>query len=52
MLEKKLWNTITGDGLKSIPNAARGYEQRITVPEFTFWGHLGGTDTHWQHHKN
>jgi 7-cyano-7-deazaguanine reductase len=135
MSEKKLWNSINGEGLKSIPNAAKGYEQRISIPEFTFlgvhnqpdfgnitlwfygrdktielksfkeylfqyrdtiisyeraldvmykhlmaayeperirieiefrprggisskmtvdsdWGHLGGTDSHWQHHKN
>jgi 7-cyano-7-deazaguanine reductase len=132
---KKIWNTISGSALQSITNAARGYEQRITIPEFTFlgvhdqpdfgniviwfygdnktielkslkqylfqyrdtiisyervldvmykhlitayepqririeiefrprggissrmtvdsdWGHLGGTDTHWQHHKD
>ena len=35
---KKLWNTISGDALKSLPNAAAGYEQRITIPEFTFLG--------------
>lgn len=132
---KKIWNTISGSQLQSIPNAAKGYEQCITIPEFTFlgvhdqpdfgsiviwfygdsktielkslkqylfqyrdtiisyeraidvmykhlidayepqririeiefrprggissrmtvdsdWGHLGGTDTHWQHHKD
>lgn len=135
MMTKKLWNTINSALLKSLPNAAKGYEQRITIPEFTFlgvenqpdfgnitlwfygrnktielkslknylfqyrdtiisyercldviykhlmaayepdrlrieiefrprggisscmtvdsdWGHLGGTDSHWQHHKN
>ena len=35
---KKLWETIDQSLLKSLPNAARGYEQRITVPEFTFLG--------------
>jgi len=38
MTEKKLWNTIDGSILKSLPNAARGYEQKITIPEFTFLG--------------
>lgn len=37
-MEKKLWDTIDGSLLKSLPNAARGYEQRVTVPEFTFLG--------------
>ena len=35
---KKLWETIDQSLLKSLPNAARGYEQRITIPEFTFLG--------------
>ena len=35
---KKLWDTIDFTVLKALPNAARGYEQRITVPEFTFLG--------------
>jgi len=135
MTTKKLWSAIDGTTLKSLPNAAKGYEQRISIPEFTFlgvhnqpdfgditiwfygkdktielkslkeylfqyrdtvisyeramdvmykhlmaayepdririeiefrprggisskltvdsdWGHLGGTDQHWQHHKN
>jgi 7-cyano-7-deazaguanine reductase len=34
----KLYNTITKDCLKSLPNAAKGYEQRIHIPEFTFLG--------------
>jgi 7-cyano-7-deazaguanine reductase len=37
-MEKKLWDTIDGSLLKGLPNAARGYEQRVTVPEFTFLG--------------
>lgn len=35
---KKIWNTISGSALQAIPNAAKGYEQRITIPEFTFLG--------------
>ena len=35
---KKLWQSIDGSVLKSLPNAAVGYEQRITIPEFTFLG--------------
>jgi 7-cyano-7-deazaguanine reductase len=34
----KIWDSIDGTVLKSLPNAARGYEQRITIPEFTFLG--------------
>jgi 7-cyano-7-deazaguanine reductase len=37
-MEKKLWDTIDGSLLKGLPNAARGYEQRVLVPEFTFLG--------------
>lgn len=37
-MEKKLWNSIDVSVLKSLPNAARGYEQRISIPEFTFLG--------------
>ena len=37
-MDKKLWNSIDGAELKSLPNAARGYEQRISIPEFTFLG--------------
>ena len=37
-MKKKLWNTIDSSILKSLPNAAKGYEQRITIPEFTFLG--------------
>ena len=35
---KKLWETITSEPLKSLPNAAKGYEQFIDIPEFTFLG--------------
>ena len=38
MSDKKLWDTIDGSVLQSLPNAAQGYEQKITVPEFTFLG--------------
>ena len=38
MSEKKLWDSIDGTRLKGLPNAARGYEQRVTIPEFTFLG--------------
>ena len=38
MTEKKLWRSIDSSALKSLPNAARGYEQKITIPEFTFLG--------------
>lgn len=34
----KIWSAIDGSILKSLPNAAKGYEQRITIPEFTFLG--------------
>jgi 7-cyano-7-deazaguanine reductase len=34
----KLWHTIDKNILKSLPNAAKGYEQRIHIPEFTFLG--------------
>ena len=34
----KIWSTIDGSVLKSLPNAAKGYEQRISIPEFTFLG--------------
>jgi 7-cyano-7-deazaguanine reductase len=37
-MEKKLWKSIDGSKLKSLPNAAKGYEQRISIPEFTFLG--------------
>lgn len=37
-MEKKLWNTIDGSLLKGLPNAARGYEQKVSIPEFTFLG--------------
>ena len=35
---KKLWDSIDGDILKSLPNPASGYEQYIDIPEFTFLG--------------
>ena len=38
MSEKKLWDAIDARVLKSLPNAARGYEQKIAIPEFTFLG--------------
>ena len=34
----KIWSAVDGSILKSLPNAAKGYEQRITIPEFTFLG--------------
>lgn len=37
-MEKKLWNSIDSSILKSLPNFAKGYEQRIGIPEFTFLG--------------
>ena len=35
---KKLWDTIDGSLLKTLPNPASGYEQYIDIPEFTFLG--------------
>ena len=35
---KKLWDSVLRDPLKSLPNAAKGYEQFIDIPEFTFLG--------------
>ena len=35
---KKLWETIDGSKLQSLPNPANGYEQYIDMPEFTFLG--------------
>ena len=37
-MSPRLWNQIEDSMLKSLPNAARGYEQKITIPEFTFLG--------------
>ena len=37
-MASKLWNSIDGSTLKSLPNDAKGYEQRISIPEFTFLG--------------
>ena len=34
----KLWKNIDIAILGSLPNTAVGYEQRITIPEFTFLG--------------
>ena len=34
----KIWSAVDGSALKSLPNAAKGYEQRIAIPEFTFLG--------------
>ena len=34
----KLWKNIDIAILDSLPNTAVGYEQRITIPEFTFLG--------------
>ena len=34
----KLWKNIDISILDSLPNPAVGYEQRITIPEFTFLG--------------
>lgn len=38
MPDRKMWDTIDPKILKSLPNAAKGYEQRINIPEFTFLG--------------
>jgi 7-cyano-7-deazaguanine reductase len=35
---KKLWSDIDSSSLKTIPNPAQGYEQQISIPEFTFLG--------------
>jgi 7-cyano-7-deazaguanine reductase len=35
---KKLWDTVDAALLKSLPNAGRGFEQQIDIPEFTFLG--------------
>jgi 7-cyano-7-deazaguanine reductase len=37
-LVKKLWDTVDAGLLKSLPNAGRGFEQQIDIPEFTFLG--------------
>lgn len=34
----KLWSTIDPSILKSLKNPAKGYEQKISIPEFTFLG--------------
>ena len=37
-MKKKLWDTVDPSYLKSIPNAAKGFEQTLDIPEFTFLG--------------
>ena len=37
-MTKKLWETIDGKVLKSLPLCGPGYEQDIIIPEFTFLG--------------
>jgi 7-cyano-7-deazaguanine reductase len=34
----KLWKDVDAGLLKFLPNAAKGYEQKIVIPEFTFLG--------------
>jgi len=34
----KLWHSIDKSLLKHLPNQAKGYEQRLHIPEFTFLG--------------
>lgn len=43
-MTRKLWQSIDAAILKSLPNAAKGYEQKISVPEFTFLGAHGQPD--------
>ena len=38
MSKPKLWKDVDETLLKSLPNAAKGYEQKIVIPEFTFLG--------------
>lgn len=38
LVMKKLWDNIDATILKSLPNVAKGYEQYIDIPEFTFLG--------------
>ena len=35
---KKLWDTVDGSVLKSLPLCGPGFEQQINIPEFTFLG--------------
>lgn len=35
---RKTWKHIDDTILKSMPNPAKGYEQKISIPEFTFLG--------------
>lgn len=37
-MTNKLWNSVVSSSLKTIPNPAVGYEQKISIPEFTFLG--------------
>jgi 7-cyano-7-deazaguanine reductase len=37
-MTSKLWSSVDVSTLRSLPNAAQGYEQRISIPEFTFLG--------------
>jgi len=34
----KIWKDVDESLLKFLPNAAKGYEQKIVIPEFTFLG--------------
>ena len=34
----KIWKDVDASLLKFLPNAAKGYEQKIVIPEFTFLG--------------
>jgi 7-cyano-7-deazaguanine reductase len=43
-MKKKLWQAVDGTLLKALPNAAKGYEQKIEIPEFTFLGVAGQPD--------
>jgi len=42
--QNKLWGEITGSLLKALPNPSKGYEQKISIPEFTFLGVHGQPD--------
>lgn len=34
----KIWKDVDASLLKFLPNVAKGYEQKIVIPEFTFLG--------------
>jgi len=36
--KKRLWKDVDASILQSLPNAGRGQEQKIEIPEFTFLG--------------